>query len=162
MSLQICKFLSWNLCGLEEGINSLLMLPVFNKITKVLFVYHPLLSYLCQNNSKLSKTITIWCEISIAFQQYANQNDWIVSNFTMCKNGQLSWINFRNSTTLQTIITLPIHLKIEQNNHQRKHNFNSFPTSCKSRMLDNFHQHKDELPRPHVLVLLKGVFGLST
>jgi hypothetical protein len=41
--LQIRKSFSCNLCGLEEGINNLLTLPLHIRITKVQIVHHPLL-----------------------------------------------------------------------------------------------------------------------
>ena len=100
-SLQIWKFLSWNLCGLEEGINSPLMLPHHNKITKVQFVRRPLLSYLYPTNSNLSKNITKWCVSSIVFQQIANRNDQIIIDLTICKVDRCLEINFQSLINLQ-------------------------------------------------------------
>ena len=58
------------------------------------------------------------------------------SDLTMCKSRTLSYINFENSTILQMVINMLTHLKLEQNYHQNKHNFNSFPTIYKSKQLD--------------------------
>ena len=97
-------------------------------------VGNPLLSSLCQNNSKLSKTTTKACIISIAFRQYvANKNDRIKSDLTMCRSRSLSQNQLLNSTCLQTVITLPIQVKIEPNYHWMKRNVNSFPLICKSK-----------------------------
>jgi hypothetical protein len=61
------------------------------EITEVQFGCYPLLSHLCRNNPKLCKTTIKWGVISLAFQQYANENDRCRRDLTMCKSRSMSW-----------------------------------------------------------------------
>ena len=55
------------------------------------------------------------------------------------KSTKVDWcldIHYKNSPCLQMIITLPIHLGIGQNYHQKRWNVKSFPTICISKKYD--------------------------